>query len=98
MYNISVAVNVARSGVWVKVDQMLQYPIELTLNMTSSSGSSQLVIQMDAGTDRVNVYDPEIFRSTEFRTVLSHHQTADTATYNIMTTIDYPTGGYGGAR
>ena len=98
VYNISVAVNVARSGVWIKVDQMLQYPIELTLNMTSSSGSSQLIIQMNAGTDRVNVYDPEIFRSTEFRTVLSHHQTADTATYNIITTINYPTGGYGGAR
>ena len=98
VYNIDVAVNIRRGGVWITVDQMLQYPIELTLNMTSSSGTSQLVIQMDAMTDRINVYEPEIFHSTEFRTVLSHHETADTATYNISTRIETPSGGYGGRR
>ena len=96
VYNISVTVNVARSGVWINVDQMLEYPIELTLNMTSRSSTSQLVIQMSAGTDRVNVYDPDIFRSSEFRTVLSHHETADTATYNITTAIEYSR--FGGRR
>lgn len=98
VYNIDVAVNIRRGGVWITVDQMLQYPIELTLNMTSSSGTSQLVIQMDAMTDRINVYEPEIFHSTEFRTVLSHHETADTATYNISTRIETPSGGHGGRR
>ena len=88
-YDISVTVNIKRGYISVKSSKILEYPIELTLTMTSTSSTMQIVINMNALTQSTQIFNSGIYNHSEFSTVLSHHEADDAATYNIVTSVSY---------